>query len=65
MTNSEMIWLKELFYSVEVYLVNPDDSSQYWRCWISDTDIIEKKKVGLFEVDFVLNFSQDIITHRI
>jgi hypothetical protein len=54
-----------LFYSVEVYLVNPDDSSQYWRCWISDTDIIEKKKVGLFEVDFVLNFSQDIITHRI
>ena len=65
MTNSEMIWIKELFYSVEVYLVNPDDSSQYWRCWISDTDIIEKKKVGLFEVDFVLNFSQDIVTHRI
>jgi len=65
LTNSEMLWIKELFYSVEVYLVNPDDSSQFWRCWISDTDVIEKKKIGLFEVSFTLNLSQDIVTHRI
>jgi hypothetical protein len=65
MTNSEMAWIKELFYSVEVYMVNPNDSSEYWRVWIADTEITEKRKVGLFEVDFVVNLSQDIITHRI
>ena len=65
LTNTDMAWLKELFYSVEVYVVNPDDSSEYWRCWLSDTDVIERKKVGLFEISFTLNFSQDIVTHRI
>ena len=65
MTNSEMSWIKELFYSVEVYMVNPNDSGEYWRVWIADTEITEKRKVGLFEVDFVVNLSQDIITHRI
>ena len=65
MTNSEMAWIKELFYSVEVYMVNPNDSAEYWRVWIADTEITEKRKVGLFEVDFVVNLSQDIITHRI
>ena len=65
MTNSEMAWIKELFYSVEVYMINPNDSAEYWRVWIADTEITEKRKVGLFEVDFVVNLSQDIITHRI
>jgi hypothetical protein len=65
MTNSEMSWIKELFYSIEVYMINPNDSGEYWRVWIADTEITEKRKVGLFEVDFVVNLSQDIITHRI
>jgi hypothetical protein len=65
LTNAEMTWIKELFYAVEVYVVNPDDSSQFWRCWISDTSIVEKRNPGLFQVDFVLNISQDIVTHRI
>jgi len=64
-TNAEMAWLKELFYSVEVYLVNPNDPNEYWRCWITDTEINEKKKPGLFTIQFNLNISQDIITHRI
>jgi hypothetical protein len=64
-TNAEMAWLKDLFYSVEVYVVNPNDSSEYWRCWISDQDVIEKKNPGLFTIEFTLNLSQDIITHRI
>lgn len=64
-TNAEMAWLKELFYSVEVYMVNPNDANEYWRCWISDQDIIEKKNPGLFTIEFTLNLSQDIITHRI
>lgn len=64
-TNVEMAWLKDLFYSVEVYVVNPNDSSEYWRCWITDQDVIEKKNPGLFTIEFTLNLSQDIITHRI
>jgi hypothetical protein len=64
-TNAEMAWLKDLLYSVEVYVVNPNDSSEYWRCWISDQDVIEKKNPGLFTIEFTLNLSQDIITHRI
>ena len=60
-----MAWLKDLLYSVEVYVVNPNDSSEYWRCWISDQDVIEKKNPGLFTIEFTLNLSQDIITHRI
>jgi hypothetical protein len=64
-TNTEMSWLKELLYSVEVYMVNPSDSSEYWRCWISDTDITERKNPGLFNIEFSLNLSQDIVTHRI
>lgn len=64
-TNVEMAWLKDLFYSVEVYVVNPNDSSEYWRCWLSDQDVIEKKNPGLFTIEFTLNLSQDIITHRI
>lgn len=64
LTNSDMLWIKDLFYSTEVYMLNPDDLSEYWRCWISDTDIIEKRKVGLFEVGFTLNLSQDIVTMR-
>ena len=64
-TNVEMAWLKDLMYSVEVYVVNPNDSSEYWRCWITDQDVIEKKNPGLFTIEFTLNLSQDIITHRI
>ena len=60
-----MSWIKELFYSVEVYMVNPNDSGEYWRVWLTDTEITEKRKVGLFQVDFTVNLSQDIITHRI
>jgi len=48
-----------------VYVVNPNDSSEYWRCWLSDQDVIEKKNPGLFTIEFTLNLSQDIITHRI
>lgn len=65
MTNSEMAWVKDLFYSVEVYLVNPANSSEYLRCWISDTEVAERRKVGLFDVSFTLNLSQDVVTHRI
>ena len=63
--NSEMAWIKDLFYSAEVYIQNPDDNSQYWRVWLSDTTITEKKQPGVYEVQFRVNLSQDIITHRI
>lgn len=64
-TNSEMAWIKDLFYSVEVYIENPEDNSQYWRVWLSDITVTEKKHPGLFEVTFTVNLSQDIVTHRI
>ena len=63
--NSEMAWIKDLFYSAEVYIQNPTDSSQYWRVWLSDLTITEKKQPGVFEAQFRVNLSQDIITHRI
>ena len=60
-----MAWIKDLFYSVEVYIENPEDNSQYWRVWLSDITVTEKKHPGLFEVTFTVNLSQDIVTHRI
>jgi hypothetical protein len=60
-----MAWIKDLFYSAEVYIQNPTDSSQYWRVWLSDLTITEKKQPGVFEAQFRVNLSQDIITHRI
>lgn len=63
--NSELAWLKELFYSPEVYIQNPDGSDEYWRVNVSDGNFVEKRFPALSEVSFTLNISQDVITHRL
>ena len=60
-----MVWLRELLYSAEVYIQNPDGSDNYWRVFLSDITQTDKRSRGLIELQMQVNLSQQIVTHRV
>ena len=63
--NSLMAWVKELFASPEVYIENPNDSSEYWRIYTTPGTVVERQSKGIVELQFEINLSQNPITHQL
>jgi hypothetical protein len=59
-----MEWLRDLYHSAEVYIENPDSSGNYWRVYVIPGTFTEAKR-GIVEMEFELQISQDIVTHRV
>jgi hypothetical protein len=62
--NSDLQWIVELLNSAEIYLENPNDSTEYWSCYVVPATFTEKTKQGFTDISFNIILSQDIITHR-
>ena len=58
-------WLRELLTSAEIYLINPEDSSELWRVFPDPNTYTERVGFGLVPVSFDLNLSQDYVVHRV
>jgi hypothetical protein len=65
LTNENALWIRELFHSAEIYMQNPSGALEYWRAYITPATFQERAKKGFFEIEFELNLSQDVVTHRV
>lgn len=58
-------WLRSLLSSAEIYLINPDDSSELWRVFPDPNNYVEAVGFGLVSIGFDLNLSQNYVVHRV
>ena len=63
--NTDLLWVKDLFNSAEIYIQNPDLSDEYWRVYVVAATFVERVNKGVVNVAFDIYISQDIVTHRI
>lgn len=63
-TPSVMSWLADLVDSAEVYMRDPNDSTEWLRVVVANGDYTEQRQPNVFDFTLTVTLSQGIINHR-
>lgn len=63
-TPAIMSWLADLTDSAEVYMRDPNDSTEWLRVTVANGDYAEQRQPNVFDFTLTVTLSQGIINHR-